>query len=48
MEVVVWEPNRCMRTVTRDGPMEIHSRATFEEIGESRTRFALAAEMPID
>jgi hypothetical protein len=28
--------------------MEIHGRAIFEEIGESRTRLTLAAEMPID
>jgi hypothetical protein len=28
--------------------MEIHGRATFEEMGESRTRLTLAAEMPID
>lgn len=48
MEVVEWEPNRSMGMVTRDGPMEIYGRATFEEIEESRTRFSLVAEMPID
>lgn len=48
MEVVEWEPNRSMGMVTRDGPMEIHGRTTFEEMGESRTRLTLAAEMPID
>jgi Polyketide cyclase / dehydrase and lipid transport len=48
MEVVEWEPNRSMGMVTRDGPMEIHGRATFEEMCESRTRLTLAAEMPID
>lgn len=48
MEVVEWEPNRSMGMVTRDGPMEIHGRATFEEIGESRTRLTLTTEMPID
>lgn len=48
MEVVEWEPNRSMGMITRDGPMEIHGRATFEEMGESRTLLTLAAEMPID
>lgn len=48
MEVVEWEPNRSMGMVTRDGPIEIHGRATFEEMGESCTRLTLAAEMPID
>ncbi|MDQ3784712.1 MAG: SRPBCC family protein [Actinomycetota bacterium] len=48
MEVVEWEPNRSMGMVTRDGPMEIHGRATFEEMGENRTRLTIAAEMPID
>jgi hypothetical protein len=48
MEVVEWEPNRSMGMVTREGPMEIRGRATFEEVVESRTRLTLAAEMPID
>jgi hypothetical protein len=48
MEVVEWEPNRSMGMVTRDGPMEIHGRATVEGIGESRTRLTIVAEMPID
>jgi len=48
MEVVEWEPNRSMGMITRDGPMEIDGRATFEEMGESRTRLTLAVEMLID
>jgi hypothetical protein len=48
MEVVEWEPNRSMGVVTRDGPLEIHGRATVEEMGENRTRLTIDAEMPID
>ncbi len=48
MEVVEYKPNQAFGTVTREGPMEIHGRATFEEVSEGRTRLTLAAEMPID
>jgi hypothetical protein len=48
MEVVEWEPNHSMGMVTRDGDMEIHGRATVEEMGEGRTRLTIVAEMPID
>jgi uncharacterized protein YndB with AHSA1/START domain len=48
MEVVEYEPNRAFGTVTRDGPMEIPGRATFEEVSEGRTRLTIRAEMPID
>ena len=48
MEVVEYEPNRAFGTLTRDGPMEIPGRATFEEISEGRTRQTIRAEMPID
>ncbi|HEV3473668.1 MAG TPA: SRPBCC family protein [Actinomycetota bacterium] len=48
MKVVEWEPNRSLGMITRDGPMEIDGRATFEEIGESRTRLTLDVDMPID
>jgi hypothetical protein len=48
MEVVEYEPNRTFGTITRDGPMEIPGRATFEEVGEGRTRLTIVAEMPID
>jgi hypothetical protein len=48
IEVVEYEPNRAFGTVTRDGPMEIDGRTTFEEAGEGRTRLTIRAEMPID
>jgi hypothetical protein len=48
MEVVEYEPNRAFGVVTRDGPMEIHGRATFEKVSEGRTRLTIAADMPID
>ena len=48
MEVVEYEPNRAFGTVTREGPMEIPGRATFEEVGEGRTRLTMRTEMPID
>ena len=49
MEVVEYEPNRAFGTVTRDGPMEIPGRVTFEEASsEARTRLTIVAEMPID
>jgi hypothetical protein len=48
MEVVEYEPNRAMGVLTREGPMEIHGRATVEEVSEGRTRLTIAAYMPID
>jgi hypothetical protein len=48
MKVVEYEPNRSMGVVTREGPMEIHGRATFAEAGENRTKLTLAADMPIN
>ena len=48
MEVVEYEPNRAMGVLTREGPMEIHGRATFEEVGDGRTRLTISAYMPID
>jgi hypothetical protein len=48
MEVVEYEPNRAFGTVTREGGMEIPGRATFEEVGEGRTRLTISADMPID
>jgi hypothetical protein len=48
IEVVEYEPNRAFGTLTRDGPMEIRGRATFEEVGEGRTRLTLRADFPID
>jgi hypothetical protein len=48
MEVVEYEPNQAFGMLTREGPMEIYGRTTFEEVSEGRTRLTLAAEMPID
>jgi hypothetical protein len=48
MEVVEYEPDQSFGVDVRDGPMEIHGRATFEEISEGRTRLTVTAEMPID
>jgi hypothetical protein len=48
MEVVEYEPNRAMGAVIREGGMETHGTATFEEAGEGRTRLTIAAYMPID
>src|SRR5918998_151696 len=48
MEVVEYEPNRAIGMVIREGGMEIHGRATFEEISEGRTRITTRADMPID
>src|SRR5215208_7510303 len=48
MEVVEYEPNQAFGMITRDGPMEIPGRATFEEVSEGRTRLTIRAEMPID
>ncbi len=48
MEVVEYEPNRAMGAVIREGGMETHGRATFEEVSEGRTRLMVAADMPID
>lgn len=48
MQGVEYEPNRAFGVITRDGPMEIPGRATFEEAGQGRTRLTLTADMPID
>jgi hypothetical protein len=48
MEVVEYEPDQAFGVDVRDGPIEIHGRATFEEISEGRTRLTVTAEMPID
>ena len=48
MEVVEYEPNRAFGMITRDGPMEIPGRATFDEVSEGRTRLTMRTEMPID
>jgi Polyketide cyclase / dehydrase and lipid transport len=48
MEVVEYEPNRAFGVLIREGPMETHGRATFEEVSEGRTQLTVAADMPID
>ncbi len=48
MEVVEYEPNQAFGVITRDGPMEIRGKATFEEQGEGRTKLTIVADMPID
>ena len=48
MEVVEYEPNRAIGMVIREGGMQTYGRATFEEVGEGRTRLTTRAEMPID
>ena len=48
MEVVEYEPNRAIGMVIREGTMETDGRATFEEVGEGRTRLTIRADMPID
>src|SRR5688572_7123138 len=41
MEIVEYEPNHAFGMITRDGPMQIPGRATFDEVGEGRTRLSL-------
>lgn len=48
MQVMEYEPNQALGMITRDGPMEIAGRATFEDVGDGRTRLTLTAEMPLD
>lgn len=45
MEVTEYQPNRALGVITRDGPIEIHGRATFEAADE-RTMLTLSAEFP--
>ncbi len=46
MEVVEYEPNQAMGAVIREGPVDVHGRATFEAETESRTRLTISADMP--
>lgn len=48
MEVTEYEPNRSFAMITREGPMEMWARATFEDLGDDRTRLNLVGDMPID
>jgi hypothetical protein len=46
MEIVEYEPNQAMGAVIREGPVEVHGRATFEAEAPSRTRLTISADMP--
>jgi len=50
MEVVEFEPNRSLGAVIHDiapnGPLEVHSRTTFEPEGEGRTKLTIHLEIP--
>lgn len=46
MEIVEFEPNQSMGTVTHDGSFEIRGRALFEAAGENRTTLTFAVEFP--
>ena len=46
MEIVEFEPNRSMGTITHDGPFETRGRALFEAAGENRTRLTFDLEFP--
>ena len=46
MEVVEYEPNHAMGAVIREGPVDVHGRATFEAETESRTRLTISADIP--
>ena len=48
MEVVDYEPNRSFAMVTREGPVEMWGRATFDDLGDGRTRLNLVGELPIE
>jgi Polyketide cyclase / dehydrase and lipid transport len=46
MEVVEYERNRALGMLTRDGPMEIRGRVTFESLGPALTKLALTVDFP--
>ncbi len=46
MEVVEFEPNRAMGVVIHDGPVEMHSRITFEAVSDSRTKITTIIDIP--
>lgn len=46
MEVVEYERNQAIGMLTRDGPMEIHGRVTFESLGPELTKIALTVDFP--
>jgi uncharacterized protein YndB with AHSA1/START domain len=46
MEVVELEPNRSLGMIIHDGPAEMRGRATFEALGDDRTRITTTIEIP--
>ena len=46
MEIVEFEPNQSMGTITRDGPFETRGRAVFEAAGDNRTTLTFDLEFP--
>ena len=46
MEIVEFEPNESMGTITHDGPFETRGRALFEAAGDNRTTLTFDLEFP--
>ena len=46
MEIVEFEPNQSMGTITHDGPFETRGRALFEAAGDNRTILTFEVEFP--
>jgi hypothetical protein len=46
MEVQEYERNQAIGMLTRDGPMEIRGRATFESLGPKLTKLAFTIDIP--
>ena len=46
MEIVEFEPNRAVRMVVHDGPVEMIARATYEAESDDRTRLTVNVEIP--
>lgn len=44
MEITEYDPDRTMRAVTRDGPMELRSRMTVAPEAESASRLTFTVE----
>jgi hypothetical protein len=46
MEIVEFEPNRSMGTITHDGPFETRGRALFKAEADNRTTLTFDLEFP--
>jgi hypothetical protein len=46
MEIVEFQPNQSMGTITHDGPFETRGRALFEAAGDKRTILTFEVEFP--